>query len=301
MKLGKDINDIEKVNLAELSSSISELRNIFTKVLLVNPITYEIHDIPGYSLRKTNCDCRKTCPLVHDKCGCICRDSLSNNQNRSRFFYTSTEAYFIMTKPIKVNYDELNMVFIMKLDPTFSFGVNSIDDAVGNIVKLSSNLVIDPLTNIYNRKYLMDNIEYLMQSSAKQQKPLCLASIDIDNFKKFNDTYGHDFGDKVLQSVANAMIECVKGTKAIPVRIGGDEFEIIGNDIPKSQFKTMMTSLCMTVENTKLKYETQMVGIRISIGIAEMLSDKAYNFKQLYDIADKHLYMAKEAGKGCVR
>ena len=85
------------------------------------------------------------------------------------------------------------------------------------------------------------------------------------------------------------------------VRIGGDEFLIIGVNIDKKRFKAIMTKLCLMVDDCKLPYGKEKVGIKISIGVGEMLSDNCNNYKELYDKADKQLYAAKEAGKGCVR
>jgi diguanylate cyclase (GGDEF)-like protein len=136
----------------------------------------------------------------------------------------------------------------------------------------------------------------------KQRICLCLACIDIDNFKRFNDTYGHEFGDKVLQNVANTMVSATSVIKeAYNIRIGGDEFVIVGVGIDKQRFKAIMSKLCIMVDSNKLQYKNELVSVKISIGVSELLSDKIDTYKQLYDTADGNLYKAKEAGKGCVR
>ena len=86
-----------------------------------------------------------------------------------------------------------------------------------------------------------------------------------------------------------------------PIQEHIDEFVIVGVDIDKNRFKAVMNKLCLMVEDCKLPFGNEMVGIKISIGVSEMLSDKIDNYKQLYDKADAQLYVAKEAGKGCVR
>ena len=190
----------------------------------------------------------------------------------------------------------------MNLNPAFSFGAIPETDAIDNITKLSSNLVIDPLTHIFNRKYLIDNIEYMMKNASSQRLPLCLACIDIDNFKRFNDTYGHEFGDKVLIKVAELMSKSTEVIKeAYTIRIGGDEFVIIGIGIDKGRFKAIMNKLCLMVDDTKLLCNNEKVGIRISIGVSEMIADRIDTYKELYDKADSQLYTAKRDGKGCVR
>jgi diguanylate cyclase (GGDEF)-like protein len=141
-----------------------------------------------------------------------------------------------------------------------------------------------------------------MKQCSSQGKPLCLANIDVDNFKKFNDTYGHDFGDKVLKKVAELMSKSITNTcEGYPIRMGGDEFMVLGVGVEKQRFKAIMNKLCIMVDDCKLPYNNQLVSIKISIGVSEMLSDNITTSKQLYEKADQQLYCAKEAGKGCVR
>lgn len=297
MKIGN--NQSSQVAIYE---QIKILQPLFSKIMLVNPVENREIYVNEYSLEDSHNSCFDSCPLRNDACGCICKDTVSTGEDRCRFIYTKTQAYFVISKPIKMRYRDYTLVMIMKLNPQFAFGAMSETEAIDNITKVSSNLVIDPLTQIFNRKYLMDNIEFMIKNASAQRLPLCLACIDIDNFKQFNDSYGHEFGDKVLIKVAQLMSKSVEVLKeGYPIRIGGDEFVIIGIGIDKNRFKAVMNKLCLMVEDTKLPYENKKVGIRISIGVSEMLSDRLDTYKQLYDKADSQLYAAKEAGKGCVR
>lgn len=289
-------------NLANIYRQIGILKPLFSDIFLINPVSKSVMDLTEYSINETRESCCSKCPLVNDKCGCICKDTLSTQEDRCRFAYTKTEAFFVISKPVTLKYRNYILVMIMKLNPQFSFGAMAETEAIDNITKVSSNLVIDPLTHIFNRKYLMDNIGHMMQNASSKNKCLNLACIDIDNFKRFNDTYGHDFGDRVLQKVANTMVEAISVIEdAYPIRIGGDEFVIVGIGIDKNRFKAVMNKLCLMIEDTRLPYEDEMVGIKISIGVSEMISDHIDTYKDLYDKADAQLYKAKEAGKGCVR
>lgn len=289
-------------NLANIYQQMHILKPLFSDIFLINPINKAIMQITEYGITETKECCCSKCPLVRDKCGCICKDTVSTREDRCRFSYTKTEAHLVISKIVTLKYRDYILVMIMKLNPQFSFGAMSESEAIDNITKISSNLVIDPLTQIFNRKYLMDNIGHMMGDASSKNKFLNLACIDIDNFKRFNDTYGHDFGDKVLQKVAETIVEAISVIdEAYPIRIGGDEFLIIGVGIDKNRFKAVMNKLCLMIEDSKLPYENEMVGIKISIGVSEMIADHIENYKQLYDKADAQLYKAKEAGKGCVR
>ena len=306
MRMGSAIKDKGNTNnianVSVLYQEINILKEMFTKVMLVNPIEQDEIGVTEYKLEDVRHKCYESCPLRDDKCGCICRDTVSTSENRCRYIYTKTEAHLVISKLVKMKYRDYVLVLILKLNPTFSFGAYEETVAIENITKVSSNLVIDPLTQIFNRKYLMDNIEYMMKNASAERKPLCLACIDVDNFKRFNDTYGHEFGDKVLKKVAELMSKSISVIEeGYPIRIGGDEFVIVGVNIDKSRFKAIMSKLCIMVDDCKLPYGKESVGIKISIGVSEMLSDKVDTYKKLYDKADTQLYAAKEAGKGCVR
>lgn len=289
-------------NIAELYNEIQMLEPLFEHIMLVNPVEKREITVHEYNLEDSGKPCSLKCPLRDDVCGCLCKDTVSTHEDRCRFVYNKTEAHLVISKIIKLKYREYVLIMIMKLNPQFQFGAFSETEAIDSITKVSSHLVVDPLTNIFNRKYLMDNIGHMMQNARAQGKYLNLACIDIDNFKRFNDTYGHEFGDKVLQKVAEMMKVAISSIEeAYPIRIGGDEFVIVGIDIDKNRFKAIMNKLCILVDDAKLPYGNEMVGIRISIGVSEMLTDRLETYKELYDKADTQLYAAKEAGKGCVR
>lgn len=303
MRIGSNSSSyINGYNVVSLYNEINYLSPLFENIILVNPIEQSIINVTQYGLDDKHLKCTSICPLVNDKCGCICKDTVSTGENRCRFVYDKTKAYLVISKKVKMQYRNYVLVLIMKLNPAFQFGAYQEAEAIESITRLSSNLVIDPLTQIFNRKYLMDNIDFLMQDCRKQNKNLCLACIDVDNFKRFNDSYGHDFGDIVLKKIAELMVKSTDVIKEVyNIRIGGDEFLIVACGIDKQRFKAIMNKLCLMVEDTKLPYNNERVGIKISIGVSEMISDKVENYKDLYDKADTQLYAAKEAGKGCVR
>lgn len=301
MRVGSN-NHGNNNNIANIYQQISILKPLFTDILVVNPIEKQVMYITEYGIADTTEKCCDRCPLANDECGCICKDTVSTQEDRCRFTYTNTDAFLVISKPINIRYRNYIMVMIMKLNPKFSFGATTGTEVVESITRVSSNLVIDPLTKIFNRKYLIDNIGHMMREASSKNMYLNLACIDIDNFKKFNDTYGHDFGDKVLKKVADTMrVSITYLSEAYPIRIGGDEFLIIGIGIDKNRFKAVMNKLCLMIEDSKLSYENELVGIRISIGVSEMITDHVDTYKELYEKADSQLYKAKEAGKGCVR
>lgn len=157
--------------------------------------------------------------------------------------------------------------------------------------QLEQMALVDKLTGLYNRHYLLSYIENI---EPEQIDDYWVAIIDIDNFKKVNDVYGHNCGDHVLRTVASTtMSVCEKCTVC---RWGGEEFVILA---PQSDQKVMiLETLREKIAATLMSYEDQNLYITVTIG-TEKYSDK-YNTDQWIDAADSKLYIGKNNGKNQV-
>jgi diguanylate cyclase len=169
-----------------------------------------------------------------------------------------------------------------------------------NLDEVKREAMTDALTAIANRKLF----DIVLRESAMQimetGEPLCLAMIDIDFFKKFNDTFGHQMGDQVLKLVARTLVDSVKGQDTA-ARYGGEEFSVI---FPKTELKHALVAAENIRTNVASKQVTnkrtgQSLGqITLSIGVAEyQLGEPLSNFIHR---ADEALYLAKRSGRNRV-
>jgi len=157
----------------------------------------------------------------------------------------------------------------------------------------------DPLTGLYNKGYLIRSIKKHIKLAKKNNTSLAVMMIDIDFFKKVNDTYGHLCGDEVLKSLANLLREKSRAVNII-CRYGGEEFLIIA---PMANFKTanyFAERLRSTVENNDFYYGEQKIKITVSIGVA-LFNPKIKNGRELVKQADQALYAAKRNGRNQVQ
>ena len=132
---------------------------------------------------------------------------------------------------------------------------------------------------------------------------LCIAFIDIDDFKHFNTNYGHSFGDLVLKRLANVLSHNTSNVRhTYAIRNGGDEFLIISRTTSDEQFKQLLEQIKYEVENTKLLHQKEPVGVTISIGMATKNIDGVFcnNFRDLYNVADSRNQSAKDVGKNAI-
>jgi len=165
--------------------------------------------------------------------------------------------------------------------------------------RMNEIATFDNLTKIYNRLSFQKKLEEEFESAKKNNYPLSLAIFDIDHFKRFNDTYGHLFGDKVLKHIA-AVIKNSLRSGDIFARFGGEEFIIL---FPKTDIKRAaekVESLRKKLEKTTIKDELVSASVTVSFGIS-CYPCFASTESELIKTADDALYCAKEAGRNCVK
>lgn len=159
--------------------------------------------------------------------------------------------------------------------------------------ELKEMAIKDSLTELYNNKYIFETLELKTRNAKQTGEHLSLIMIDIDNFKRINDTFGHLFGDRVIREVSQAILDSTRDTD-IPGRYGGEEFIIVLSDTPKAIAMEIAERIREKVEG--LEYDEN-IHITVSIGVSEM-TEHSPNF--LVGAADINLYKAKHQGKNRV-
>jgi diguanylate cyclase (GGDEF)-like protein len=153
----------------------------------------------------------------------------------------------------------------------------------------------DPLTGLWNRRYIEQNFDDFAQRCYDTRECAQLALLDIDYFKHFNDTYGHHHGDVILQHLAKAFIETLPGDAHV-IRLGGDEFAIVysGDGLSK------MIGRCLDHLATDpiLLDISDGTPVTVSVGLASEKADQLADLETLYKEADKALYQAKDRRAG---
>ncbi|GER93760.1 hypothetical protein A45J_1516 [hot springs metagenome] len=165
------------------------------------------------------------------------------------------------------------------------------------LLELNKKLaLIDPLTGLYNRRYLEAFMGKQVAIADRNNQPLSMIMLDIDNFKYFNDTNGHEAGDMALRSVAHAIGKNIR-VSDIGVRYGGEEFIIVLPNTDKITALEVAERIRITVESTPITIgREKRMFVTASLGIAAYSID-ANSFDALLTKADNALYEAKKTGK----
>ena len=165
--------------------------------------------------------------------------------------------------------------------------------------RLRDQVVHDELTGLYNRRYLEESFGREESRARRSGQPLGVLMIDIDNFKRFNDTLGHAAGDAVLRAMGQYLLSAARG-EDIVCRYGGEEFVLVMTQAPHSTVLDRAEKLRRGVQGLEIEYDGRLVGpITISVGVA-IFPDHGESGQAVLLSADTAMYRAKQSGRNRV-
>ncbi|MBF0400931.1 MAG: diguanylate cyclase [Magnetococcales bacterium] len=162
--------------------------------------------------------------------------------------------------------------------------------------KLRDQAVRDVLTGLFNRRYLDETLPREISRSTRLQQPLAVAMLDVDHFKRFNDTFGHEAGDRVLREVATLLKSRLRKSD-LACRYGGEELTVVMPSLDIHAARERMESIRQGIKEISIEHNGVALGqVTISIGVAA-LPQHGSSGEELLQKADKALYTAKQAGR----
>jgi diguanylate cyclase (GGDEF)-like protein len=164
--------------------------------------------------------------------------------------------------------------------------------------KLEELSHVDGLTGLANRRLFDQTLSLEYKRLAREKQPLSLIMIDVDDFKKYNDTYGHLQGDKLLVDIAKHIRKNIRRATDLAARYGGEEFSVImpNTDIGGALYIAEKIRSSAASKRTGNKKQAT-----ISLGVVSMIPTTQGKYKKLVKLADSLLYEAKKSGKNCVK
>ncbi|WP_149710593.1 diguanylate cyclase [Campylobacter concisus] len=175
--------------------------------------------------------------------------------------------------------------------------VNNTIEAMENINKIANFANRDFLTGVYNRRFFYSDVEEYVQVAEETNEPYAFAMIDVDYFKKINDKYGHDGGDRVLKSIAKILNDNTKGSDIV-ARFGGEEFCVVLKKINKEEAVKFFVNLRAKVAENEVTIKKEKVKVTISIGVS--FGNGHCEIDDMLEACDSALYTAKENGRNRV-
>jgi diguanylate cyclase (GGDEF)-like protein len=164
---------------------------------------------------------------------------------------------------------------------------------------LTDKVYYDALTGIYNRRYMEDNLQRVIKSIARDSGCLSVLMLDVDYFKKYNDTYGHGKGDDCLKSVAEVIAGSLLRPNDFAVRYGGEEFAVILPETDEIGARYVAGRILANIRARNIPHEKSEVAdcVTVSIGVTTGMINRSQTSAEYIKRADNALYRSKRSGR----
>ncbi len=260
------------------------------EMLETNPeISLVITDInmPNMTGHQLLVKIRKSDDGRHKNLPVIVMTTAEDNVDRNLAFLNGANDF--ITKPI----DEMELVARVNVHYRLAKTIRELETSRH---ALAEQATTDSLTKLKNRRAFFENGAKALAMARRYMSDLSVILLDIDHFKKINDTYGHAVGDDALILVASILLEMAR-TEDTVARIGGEEFAILLPDTNRLGTAVLAERIRSAIEREQFIVGDKIVPITTSIGIATFGVDPAESIDQLLGVADNRLYLAKNSGR----
>jgi len=160
----------------------------------------------------------------------------------------------------------------------------------------------DSLTKLFNRRYFDEIFPQQIKIAKRNRRLLGFAMVDIDNFKKYNDTYGHQAGDEVLREISQSFKDSMQRPDDYVFRLGGEEFGLLFQIDNRNDSLKLVKDICESVELLKIGHSENSISpyVKVSVGLYVVKNSDNYDYDDIFKKADDALYSAKLKGKNRV-
>ena len=240
-------------------------------------------------------DENKPCGTTSQCNSCLIRNCLTTIFNKSEQTENAyiTKTFYINEKPIIKHFRIKARQIIYNNEDMAIVAIDDVTELEEQKEQIKDMANKDFLTNLYNRRYVYEISGLLYENAKRENLKLAVIMIDIDHFKKINDTYGHKAGDFILISIAEIFRNNIRKSDTAS-RIGGEEFCLLLNVKKTTEAYTIMEKIRKTVETNSFIFENKTIPVTISSGITTELEN---SFDDMIKRADMMLYKAKENGR----
>lgn len=277
------VNTNVKMTRQEVEEETKVLEKIFDVVrILDGEFLSKMQENPYVGVQLGMCKCyefwKKNKPCEN----CISVKAYTEKRQKTKLEFLDTDIYLVISRYMEIDGEPCVMELVRYLADDTLIDTDGRDKLVGKLKGYQDKLYRDPLTEIYNRRYFEDEIRDM-------QNPVGVAMIDLDDFKLYNDIYGHDMGDRVLRTVADAINHCIRKTDKL-VRYGGDEFLLILPNMVRGTLRGKLLQIQEAIQNAKIPECSR---LRLTASIGGVLSENE-TIDEAIARADHLMYKAKD-------
>ena len=284
------------LNIGTIFSKISDITRI------VDPLQKRVLECKQGNIVTNHIRCFDFWSKNHVCENCISMRVFNDNTTYIKIEYTKNIIYLITAVPYDLPDRRVVIEIIKDITNSMSLGSNegieadptSIHALIDNMNKLAFS---DPLTGIYNRRYINEKLPVDLLNAALLSQEISIIMADIDFFKDVNDKYGHLAGDQTLKNVAQILSGCIKRSSDWVARYGGEEFLVCMPGADLETAKATAEHMRKSLEKSSTQYDGKEFSVTASFGIYSIKPTGSENVDDLLKHADEKLYDAKRNGR----
>lgn len=260
---------------------LKELQKVFSIVRLLNEEELRTGRIQGSTDMTEGCECYALWNKRTRCDNCISRAAFAEKDKKTKLEFIDGDIFQIVSRYIEIEGIPYVVELVNKLDGDILINEDGRDEMLKKLIRYDRELYMDALTGAYNRRYYEDQLKQTEMVAG-------VAMIDLDDFKLHNDTYGHNAGDLVLETVVNVIRNSIRRTDVL-VRFGGDEFLLVMPDILEASFQKKLKQIQNEIHEAEVPGYSQ---LQVSVSIGGVLSTHG-TIEDAIHKADQCMYQAK--------
>ena len=277
------MNQNVKITRQQAEEEAKMLEKVFDVVRFLEGDFFEqMQDDPCIGVKIGMCQCydfwKKNKPCEN----CTSMKAYAEKKQKTKLEFLDTDVFLVISRYLEIDDEACVMELVKHLENDTLIDTDGRDRLVGKLKGYQDKLYIDPVTGVYNRRYFEDEIRNMQNSAG-------VAMIDLDDFKLYNDIYGHDMGDQVLCIVADVIKNCIRKTDKL-IRYGGDEFLLILSDMVRGTLRGKLLQIQEAIENATIPNCSR---LKLTASIGGVISEDG-QIDEAIAKADQLMYKAKD-------
>lgn len=277
------MNQNVKITRQQAAEEAKMLEKVFDVVRFLEGDFFEqMQDDPRIGVKIGMCQCydfwKKNKPCEN----CTSMKAYAEKKQKTKLEFLDADVFLVISRYLEIDDEACVMELVKHLENDTLIDTDGRDRLVGKLKGYQDKLYIDPVTGVYNRRYFEDEIRNMQNSAG-------VAMIDLDDFKLYNDIYGHDMGDQVLCIVADVIKNCIRKTDKL-IRYGGDEFLLILSDMVRGTLRGKLLQIQEAIENATIPNCSR---LKLTASIGGVISEDG-QIDEAIAKADQLMYKAKD-------
>lgn len=277
------MNQNVKITRQQAAEEAKMLEKVFDVVRFLEGDFFEqMQDDPRIGVKIGMCQCydfwKKNKPCEN----CTSMKAYAEKKQKTKLEFLDADVFLVISRYLEIDDEACVMELVKHLENDTLIDTDGRDKLVGKLKGYQDKLYIDPVTGVYNRRYFEDEIRNMQNSAG-------VAMIDLDDFKLYNDIYGHDMGDQVLCIIADVIKNCIRKTDKL-IRYGGDEFLLILSDMVRGTLRGKLLQIQEAIENATIPNCPR---LKLTASIGGVISEDG-QIDEAIAKADQLMYKAKD-------